>query len=152
MLARDFSYAVRTLRKSPAFALTAVLTIALGIGASTAIFSVMNAVLLKPLPYTDPGRLGIVWGNLRTRHMPNFPFSPPDFDDVRRGVNAFQALGGVNTFRGAVTGENAESEPIQVANVTTNFFQLMAARVVLGRDFIPSDGAAVPAPPPAPAG
>jgi hypothetical protein len=57
MLARDFTYAARTLRKNPVFALTAVLTIALGIGASTAIFSVMNAMLLRPLPYADPGRL-----------------------------------------------------------------------------------------------
>src|SRR5713226_4874460 len=135
MLAKDILYAARTLRKSPAFALTSVLTIALGIGASTAIFSVMNAVLLKPLPYSDPGKLAIVWGNLWARHMPNFPFSSPDFDDVRHTATAFQGVAGVNTFRGVVNGDNAESEPIQVANVTTNFFQLMGARVALGRDF-----------------
>src|SRR5215468_1003676 len=113
MLARDFRFAVRTLSKGPAFALTAVLTVALGIGASTAIFSVMNAVLLKPLPYRDPGRLGIIWGDLRARHLANFPFSGPDFDDLRHTATAFESIAGVNTFRAVVTGENAESEPIQ---------------------------------------
>src|SRR5262245_8369349 len=99
MLARDFSFAIRTLRKSPAFAVTAVVTVALGIGASTAIFSVMNAVLLKPLPYPSPDRLAIIWGNLKARHLPNFPFSPGDFDDVRHAATAFDAIAGVNTFR-----------------------------------------------------
>jgi predicted permease len=149
MLARDFAFAFRTLRKSPAFALTAVLTVALGIGASTAIFSVMNAVLLKPLPYASPERLAIIWGNLRARHLPNFPFSPGDFDDVRRGTTAFQEIAAVNTFRTVATGENAASEQIHSAGVTPNFFQLMGARVVLGRDFVESDGAPAPAAPPA---
>jgi putative ABC transport system permease protein len=89
---RDFAYAWRTLRKSPAFAVTAVLTIALGIGASTAIFSVVNAVLLKPLPYPQPERLAILWGELRNRGVMNFPFSPPDFDDVRSSATLLEVL------------------------------------------------------------
>ena len=67
MFLKDLAYAWRTLRKSPAFTLTAVVTIALGIGASTAIFSVVHAVLLKPLPYPEPDRLTILWGEMRTR-------------------------------------------------------------------------------------
>jgi predicted permease len=152
MLAKDFLFSARSLRKSPAFALTAVLTIALGIGASTAIFSVMNAVLLKPLPYRQPNKLAIVWGNLRARRMPNFPFSGPDFDDVRRGIPAFESVAGVSTFRGVVTGDNATSEPIQSALVTPNFFRTMGAKIASGRDFTDSDGAPAPAPPPAPPG
>src|SRR5450432_1968139 len=136
---RDFAYAWRTLRKSPAFALTAVLTIALGIGASTAIFSVVNAVLLKPLPYPQPERLAILWGELRTRGVLDFPFSPPDFDDVRRSATLLEGMTGVFPFRTVVSGENAESEQVAAAGVTSNFFRLLGATVALGRDFTDAD-------------
>ncbi|PYT62367.1 MAG: hypothetical protein DMG46_01100, partial [Acidobacteria bacterium] len=72
---RDLAFAGRTLRKSPIFALTAALTIALGVGASTAIFSVTNAVLLRALPYKDPDRLVIAASDLRKRNVRDFPFS-----------------------------------------------------------------------------
>ena len=150
MLLRDLAYAWRTLRKSPAFTLTATLTIALGIGASTAIFSVVNAVLLKPLPYPDPGRLTILWGEMRTRGVYDFPFSPPDFDDLRRTITLLDGVAGVVPFRTVISGENAESEQIAAVNVTANFFRVLGARMELGRDFI--DGDAAPRPPqPAPA-
>ena len=74
---RDFIYAARTLRSSPAFAAAAVITIALGIGASTAIFSVANAVLLRPLPYKDPARLVYACADLRRRHLLDFLWSSP---------------------------------------------------------------------------
>ena len=85
MLGKDLLHAVRGLRKSPAFTLTAVATIALGIGASTAIFSVVNAVLLQPLPYRDAGRLALIESDMRHRNVVDFPFSAPDYDDIRRG-------------------------------------------------------------------
>lgn len=75
---RDLAFAVRTLRKNPAFAITAILTLALGIGATTAIFSVVNTVLLRPLPYARPDRLTIVWGELRTRNVYDWSFAPGD--------------------------------------------------------------------------
>ena len=147
MLMRDLAYAWRTLRKSPAFTLTAVVTIALGIGASTAIFSVVHAVLLKPLPYPEPDRLTILWGEMRTRGVLDFPFSPPDFDDVRRSATMLEGVTGLVPFRTVISGENAESEQVAAANVTTNFFRLLGARIELGRDFIDAD-ATPPAPRP----
>ncbi len=79
MTLRDLAFAGRTLRKSPIFALTAALTIAFGIGTSTAIFSVANAVLLRPLPYKDPDRLVIASSDMRNRNVRDFPFSNEDF-------------------------------------------------------------------------
>jgi predicted permease len=146
MLLKDLAYARRTLRKSPAFTLTAVVTIALGIGSSTAIFSVVHAVLLKPLPYPEPGRLTILWGEMRTRGVFDFPFSPPDFDDLRRSATLLDGVTGITPFRTVVSGENAESEQIAAASVTTNFFRVLGGKIALGRDFIDAD--ATPAPPP----
>jgi len=85
----DLAVAFRVLRKSPIFTLTAVLTIALGVGASTAIFSVTNAVLLRPLPYRDPDRLTVVCGDLRKRNVRDFLFSNANFIDLREGTKSF---------------------------------------------------------------
>jgi putative ABC transport system permease protein len=145
---KDFTYAFRTLRKSPLFALTAAVTIALGIGASTAIFSVTNAVLLKPLPYRNPGRLTIVFqsnpaGSLGNR---NFLYSNADFFDLRDGTKSlFEDIGGVASFRAFVPREDGSMEQIGKALVTANFFRLMGARIAFGRDFTDSDAVPQPA-------
>ena len=143
---RDVAFSFRSLRKSPAFALTAIFTIALGIGASTAIFSVVNAVLLRPLPYRDPGRLVLVWGELRARHLPDFPFSPGDFADMRQAATLFDGFAAVNTFRVAYSDENGQAQQIKAAAVTANFLRLVGHRMELGRDFIASDETPAPAP------
>src|SRR5437867_1967533 len=95
MAINDFGYAARTLRKNAAFTAVAVLTIALGISACTAIFSVVNAVLLRPLPYANAQRLVLVWGELRARNVHDWPFSPPDFRDLRQQAKSFDDLGGI---------------------------------------------------------
>jgi len=144
----DFSYAFRTLRKSPIFTITVIVTIALAIGASTAIFSVTNGVLLRKLPYKDPERLVLVRGDLQKRNVKDFPLSNADFLDLRNGAkNNFEDLASVNTFRFTLPGLDGTPERIRVAAVSTNFFQMMGASIIAGRDFQESDGIPDPEPP-----
>src|SRR5215468_5737360 len=119
---RDLALAWRTLRNSPVFALTAVLTISLGVGASTAIFSVANAVLLRPLPYKDPHQLVIIPTDMRNRGVKDFPFSNANFIDFREGTKGeFQGVAGVFTFRVTLTREDGTPEQARVGFMTTNY-------------------------------
>jgi len=146
---RDLAFAGRTLRNSPLFTLTAALTIALGVGASTAIFSVTNAVLLRPLPYKNPEQLVIIPSDLRNRGVKNFPFSNANFIDLREGAKSeFEGLAGIFTLPFTLTGADGLPEKVQGGVVTTNYFQLVGARIVLGRDFTDEDGQPQPPPPP----
>src|ERR1700723_249895 len=148
MRLQDFAYAVRTLRKSPVFAATAVITIALGIGASTAIFSVTNAVLLSPLPYRNPETLVLACSDMTRRGVRDFPFSNADFIDLRNGTkSSFEDIAGVFSGRGTLPREDATLEQASFAIATTNFFRLLGRRVVAGRDFEDADGIPLAAPP-----
>jgi len=147
---RDLAFAGRTLRKSPIFALTAALTIALGVGASTAIFSVTNAVLLRPLPYQNPDELVIIPSDMRNRGVKDFPFSNANFIDLREATkDEFQGLAGVYTFPFTLTDDDGMPEQVHMGFLTTNYFQLVGARIAFGRDFSDEDGQPQP-PPPAP--
>ena len=140
---RDLIVAARVLRKSPVFALTAALTIALGVGAATAIFSVTNAVLLRPLPYREPDRLVVVASDLRKRNVRDFPISNANFIDMRDGTKSvFDDLAGAFTFPLTVQGEDGTPEQTNSAVVTTNFFRLVGGGIAYGRDF--NDDDAVP--------
>ena len=158
-LLKDVAYAWRTLRSNPAFSLTAIITLALGIGASTAIFSVVNAVLLRPLPYGDAGRLTLIWGDMVKRDVKDFPFPPGDLPDLRQQATLFQEMGGVGTFKQPLVGDGGEPEQVNVAGVTENMLTVLRARILLGRNFNASDATPLPpppqaapgAPPPAPA-
>jgi putative ABC transport system permease protein len=146
---RDLTFAFRTLKRQPAFALTAVLTIALGIGATTAIFSVVNAVLLRPLPYNEAGRLGTVWADLRNRNVKDFPISPGDFFDLRTVLTQFDGIAGLNTFRPTIGGDGqGDAEQVTGAGVTTNLLTLLGHRIHIGRGFVEEDGTPQPPPPP----
>jgi predicted permease len=148
-LLKDLGYAGRTLRAHLAFTIVAVATLTLGIGACTAIFSVVNAVLLRPLPYANSERLALVWGELRARHVPDWPFSPPDFADLRRQATDFEDLAGITPAgRVPISGDDGEPEQARVAAATTNVFRLLGARVIVGRDFIDADATPQPQPPP----
>jgi putative ABC transport system permease protein len=132
--------AARVLRRYPVFAATAIVAIALGIGAATAVFSVANAVLLRPLPYSNPDRLVIAYGDWRKRSVNDYPISSTDFLDLRAGAaRTFEDMGVLTTGRGARQDGNGSMEQVRFASVTPNFFRLMGARMAFGRDFDETD-------------
>ena len=138
-LVKDVTYAARMLWKSPGFTLVAVATIALGIGANTAIFSVVRTVLLQPLPYEEPEELVILWGEMRNRDVTHFPSSPPDFLALKEGAEALEDLAAIFTFTVPLTGDG---DPVQVeaGAVSPNFLSLLGVEPVLGRSFMEEDG------------
>jgi putative ABC transport system permease protein len=148
-LLKDLIYAGRGLRQNLGFAAVSTITIALGVGACTAIFSVVNAVLLRPLPYSNAQRLVIVWGELRARNVQDWPFAPPDFRDLRlQSTNTFEDFAGVTPAgRTPITETSGEPEQIRVAGATPNLFRLLGSRIIAGRDFIEDDGLPQPPPP-----
>ena len=89
---KELRYAARALVKRPGFSLVAVLTLALGIGANTAIFSVVNATLLRPLPFKDPDRVVMVWGVLAKLHADTLPNSAPNFEALKKDAKSFERL------------------------------------------------------------
>jgi hypothetical protein len=139
-LMQDISFGFRMLRKSPGFTAVAALTLALGIGANTAVFSVVYAALLRPLPYAQPGRL-IAMGEVRDQkastldsQAPYFNVSYPDFLDWKRQTKAFQSLAGVGSDAFMLHGA-AGAQLILAAEVTPNFFATLGVKPFLGRDF-----------------
>jgi predicted permease len=139
-LAQDARYGVRTMRRSPGFTLTAVLTLALGIGACTAIFSMVNAVLLRSLPYGDPGRLVYLYTPDPALHLPAEIFSPSnaDFYDIQRLSHSFARM----TFMGQSTFNLASQgsvERIGAARVDANFFATLRSYPELGRALAADD-------------
>ncbi len=140
-LSRDLALGARTLRNSPAFALTAIITLALGIGASTAIFSVVNAVLLRPLPYGDADRLTIISQDLRARKVVDFPTGAGDIPDIRNGTTVFEGIAALQTGRNfPYTDKDGNAHLITFAGATPNIFKLLKVPVAAGRDFTEDDG------------
>jgi len=139
ILAKDVHFAFRMLRKSPGFTTVALLTLALGIGANTAIFSVVNAVLLRPLPYADPSRLVLVSEARPQSGISGLGMSYPPFTELREGSHAFSAIAGLGAHALVLTGYGEPSE-VSTVVVTSEFFSVLAAEPLLGRVFIPEDG------------
>src|SRR5262245_36940879 len=105
---KDLVYALRSLRKSPGFTVVAILTLGLGIGANTAIYSVVDAVLLRPPPYRDPARLTMLHQKTREPNAPSIPLSPPDFVDLRAQAASFESMGAMASRRFTVGGDRPE--------------------------------------------
>jgi predicted permease len=140
---QDIRYGVRMLAKNPGFTIVAVLTLALGIGANTAIFSVVHAVLLRPLPYADPERLAVIWNDYGNEGQSLPAVSPPDFLDYTQIAQQNASFAAASGNRWAVRfTPGASDEPPReedVAFVTADFFSMLGVQPALGRNFRPED-------------
>jgi hypothetical protein len=134
--AQDVRFALRMLIRNPGFTAVAVITLALGIGANTAIFSVVNAVLLKPLPYADPNRLSVIWVTEPSGPGGLFPDTGPDFQDWKAQNHVFEGISAVTIAGATLTGSG---EPLQLRglSVSPNTFQLLGAQPQFGRSLRP---------------
>ena len=141
----DLRYTLRMLWRSPGFALVAIATIALGIGANTAIFSIVNALLLRPLPYTRPAELVTVWRDLRARGGPQREWATPaNLVDWRAERSLFAAMASVRGWNPTLTGLG-DPEPLRGEQVTDGYFDVLATTPALGRALSADD--ALPAAP-----
>ena len=138
-LLQDIRYAIRLLLKRPGFTAIAILALALGIGANTAIFSVVNAVLLRPLPFNESDRL--VWFWEVQPKLDKAPFSPADFLDYQTQNQSFEEVTAIRNLSFNLTGGD-QPERINGALVSANFFSLLRAAPERGRTFLPEDGLA----------
>jgi putative ABC transport system permease protein len=132
VLVQDIRYALRSLVRAPGFTLVALLTLALGIGGTTAIFSIVDGVVLRPLPYSDPDR--IVQLTVANSRGQEASFSAPDFRDLKKGATYLSAVAG---YRSDITDLTGRSEPIRVTGLetTAGFFDIFDAPPILGRTY-----------------
>ncbi len=135
-LAREVRRAARRLGKTPGFTGVALVTLSLGIGANTALFSVVHAVLLQALPFREPDRLYWVWS--RHTSTDRYPFQVPEFCDYRDQNKTMDALAGFANWSGTLTGEGP-AERLPGLRVSDNFFEMLGARAVAGRTLRPGD-------------
>ncbi|MCI0404212.1 MAG: ABC transporter permease [Acidobacteria bacterium] len=136
---QDLRYSVRQLARSPGFTTVALLTLALGIGANTAIFSVVNAVLLRELPFKDPDQLVWVWSVRPERN--DVPFTLPEFIDYQEQSRTVDQLAALSLWSASLTGRG-DAERLQGARVSANLFRLLGVNAFLGRTLLPEDDAA----------
>jgi putative ABC transport system permease protein len=140
-LIQDIRYALRQLRKSPAFAAAAILTLALGIGANTAIFSVVNGVLLRPLAYKDPSRLVRVWHVPPSKSFPGIPIfsvSAANYLDWQSQNHVFEQMA-IFSYRGFSLTGSEKPEQVDASAVSASFFPTLGVEPLLGRTFLPEE-------------
>jgi len=134
-LGRDLRYALRLLAREPAFTATALLTLALGIGATTAVFSVVDAVLVRPIPFPEPHRLVLVWETDRASGTTREPASLPDFLDFQARSRALSALGALSGFEANLTPPHGEPTRLAALAVTHELLPMLGVRPLAGRAF-----------------
>src|SRR5712692_4596409 len=138
---QDIVYALRTMRKNPAFALTAVLTLALGIGGNAAMFTVIRAVLLKPLAYGDPDRMVLLSMDYPRRNVKDGRFTLGRFEEMRAAARSFTGMGAFlfSTEEMTLAGGGADPEALKRARVSANFLEILGVQPVVGRSFLPEE-------------
>lgn len=134
---RDIRYAIRILFQSPRFSATAVLVLALGIGANSAMFTLVYSVLLRPLPYHQPDRLAVIMDSSE-KHGGNFSMPPADFLDFRRQNRSFTDLAAAEVWSPSLTG-SGEPEELHGLHASASLFQVLGIQAALGRAFVPED-------------
>src|SRR5207245_3681351 len=134
----DLKYALRTLAKTPRVTIIAVFTLALAIGANTAIFSLINDLFLRGLPFKQPSRVVHLFGGDKSRDLVDIGVSAPRYQHFRDGQTVFDGLAAENFFLFTLTGLG---DPVQVfgGRLTSNYFDLLAVRPILGRNFLPQE-------------
>lgn len=137
-LTQDIRYGLRSLRRQPVFTLVAVMSLALGIGANTAIFSLVNAVLLTPLQFADPDRLVLVWEAAPEMGLARADVSAANFADWKSQNQVFDDMAAMSFRSFDITGDG-EAEKVQAAAATANFFPLLGVTPELGRNFSPDE-------------
>jgi putative ABC transport system permease protein len=134
---RNVRYSALSLAKSPGFTLAAVLTLALGIGANTAVFSVVDAVVLRPLPYRDASRLVMVWDQLLKLGLDQFPVTFANYADYRRENRVFDDIAALNSIDVNLEGSaDAVPERLEAMEVSANLFPLLGVSAAIGHDFV----------------
>jgi putative ABC transport system permease protein len=135
---QDIKYGIRILGRKPGFTITAVITLALGIGVNSAIFSAINAILLRPLPYKEPERLVQIWErNLKSESLTN-SVSPLNFLDWQKQSQSFEEMAGYNIWLPTLM-DDSRPEEIPGSTVTANFFDTLGVAPALGRGFLPEE-------------
>jgi MacB-like periplasmic core domain len=139
-LVQDIRFAVRMVRKSPSFTAVAILTLALGIGATTAIFSIVNSVLLRPLPFKNPSSLVLLHEGFPSLGFSHMGFSPPDLTIFMREQKSFKVIGTFLNERVDISGQG-EPDRVTVTRVSASLFPMLAAQPILGRVFTSAEDA-----------
>ena len=138
LILHDLYYAWRCFWRAPSFAIASIVTLAIGIGASTAIFAIVDAMLLRELPFRDASRLVFVWSDMSDAGYPRAPLSGPELKDLRERGTSFSGFGAIWANTVALTGKG-DPEQLRIGRVTTDFFSVLGAEAVLGRTFSKED-------------
>ncbi|GMR13937.1 MAG: ABC transporter permease [Gemmatimonadota bacterium] len=137
---QDLKYGLRMIVKNPVFSAVAIITLALGIGANTAIYTVVDAVLLEPLPFDNPDELALLWTRNDAENQDRYMVSPMDFDDWRTMNSTFQSMAAFWPTTGTVTEVDGNPTRVRMVYTTEDFFNVMGASPFAGRTFGPDEG------------
>ena len=137
---QDLRHSLRLLAKNPLFALVGIVTLALGIGATTAVFTLVNALLIKPLPYQDPSRLVLLFEHFRAQNLDAIPVSPPEFLEYKAQLKSFDKLAAFDTATFNLS-EGDLPERVFGAKVSADLFPLLGVEPIRGRTFRPEENA-----------